>query len=73
MAEKESIIPPHGGYRKLKSYQIAQLIFDRRIRSRGDERLISSGRMLVQTMLAPIWLLCQALPRTVERIRIKAE
>jgi four helix bundle suffix protein len=32
MAEKETIIPAHGGYRKLKSYQIAQLIYDITVR-----------------------------------------
>ncbi len=26
--EREPLIQPHGGYRKLKSFQIAQLIYD---------------------------------------------
>lgn len=28
MPERESLIPKHGGYRRLKSFQIAQLIYD---------------------------------------------
>ncbi len=28
MAEKEPLIPKHGGYRKLKSFQVAQLAYD---------------------------------------------
>lgn len=26
--EKPAIIPPHGGYRKLKSYQTTEIIYD---------------------------------------------
>jgi hypothetical protein len=29
---KNSIIPPHGGYRKLKTFQLAQLIYDVTVR-----------------------------------------
>jgi four helix bundle suffix protein len=32
MAERERLIGPHGGYRKLKSFQIAQLIYDVTVR-----------------------------------------
>jgi hypothetical protein len=32
MIEKEPLIPKHGGYRKLKSFQIAQLIYDVTVR-----------------------------------------
>lgn len=28
MAGSESLIPKHGGYRKLKSFQVAQLVYD---------------------------------------------
>ena len=28
MVEKEPLIPKHGGYRKLKSFQVAQLVYD---------------------------------------------
>jgi hypothetical protein len=29
----EALIPEHGGYRKLKSFQVAQLVWRRRIRT----------------------------------------
>ena len=32
MAEREKLIPPHGGYRKLKSFQVAQLAYDVTVR-----------------------------------------
>ena len=28
MPDREPLIPPHGGYRKLKSFQVAQLVYD---------------------------------------------
>jgi restriction system protein len=28
MAEESKIIPPHGGYQKLKSYQMAEIVYD---------------------------------------------
>ncbi|RMD97072.1 MAG: four helix bundle protein, partial [Calditrichaeota bacterium] len=28
MQEDDTLIPKHGGYRKLKSFQIAQLVYD---------------------------------------------
>ena len=28
MAESEKLIPKHGGYRKLKSFQVSQLLYD---------------------------------------------
>ena len=28
MAEPEKLIPPHGGYRKLKSFHVARLVYD---------------------------------------------
>lgn len=31
-SEPEKIIPPHGGYRKLKSFQVAQLAYDVTVR-----------------------------------------
>ncbi len=33
-AEKENLIPIHGGYRKLKSFQIAQLVYEDFLRQR---------------------------------------
>lgn len=32
MVEKEPLIPKHGGYRKLKSFQVAQLVYDVTVR-----------------------------------------
>ncbi len=32
MSEAEGLIPQHGGYRKLKSFQVAELIFDVTVR-----------------------------------------
>lgn len=32
MAELEPLIPKYGGYRKLKSFQIAQLVYDVTVR-----------------------------------------
>lgn len=32
MAEREALISKHGGYRKLKSFQIAQLVYDVTVR-----------------------------------------
>jgi len=31
-SEPEQLIPAHGGYRKLKSFQVAQLIYDVTVR-----------------------------------------
>ncbi|MCD4814749.1 four helix bundle suffix domain-containing protein [bacterium] len=39
MLEKEPLIPKHGGYRKLKSFQVAQLVYD--ITTRFCDRYIS--------------------------------
>jgi hypothetical protein len=32
MAENEPLIPKHGGYRKLKRFQVAQLVYDMTVR-----------------------------------------
>jgi hypothetical protein len=32
MTEQDPLIPKHGGYRKLKSFQIAQLVYDVTVR-----------------------------------------
>ncbi|MDD2606020.1 MAG: four helix bundle protein, partial [Desulfobacteraceae bacterium] len=32
MVEKEPLIPKHGGYRRLKSFQVAQLVYDVTVR-----------------------------------------
>ena len=31
-ASPASLLPPHGGYRKLKSFQVAQLVYDLTVR-----------------------------------------
>jgi four helix bundle suffix protein len=59
MAKRESLIPPHGGYRKLKTFQIAQLIYDMTVRfcqryvdkkSRTYDQMIQSARSGVQNI-----------------------
>lgn len=57
--EKEELIPKHGGYRKLKSFQIAQLIYDLTVRfceryvdkySRTRDQMIQAARSGVQNI-----------------------
>jgi len=59
MTEKEPLIPKHGGYRKLKSFQIAQLVYDvtarfcdRYIdrRSRTHDQMVQAARSGVQNI-----------------------
>jgi four helix bundle protein len=59
MSEKESLIPKHGGYRKLKSFQIAQLVYDVTIRfcdryidkrSRTHDQMVQAARSGVQNI-----------------------
>jgi four helix bundle suffix protein len=59
MIEKEPLIPKHGGYRKLKSFQIAQLIYDVTVRfcelyvdrfSRTRDQMVQAGRSGVQNI-----------------------
>jgi hypothetical protein len=56
MADQEPLIPKHGGYRKLKSFQIAQLVYDVTVRfcdryiekrSRTHDSMIQTARRLV--------------------------
>jgi len=51
--EKESLIPPHGGYRDLLSFQMAEIVFDATIsfcnrfidrRSRTHDQMVQSAR-----------------------------
>jgi hypothetical protein len=35
--EKEPLIPKHDGYRKLKSFQVAQLVYDVTVRRKGKD------------------------------------
>jgi four helix bundle suffix protein len=59
MPEREPLIPKHGGYRKLKSFQIAQLIYDVTVRfcdryvdrrSRTHDQMVQAARSGVQNI-----------------------
>lgn len=59
MAEHEPLIPKHGGYRKLKSFQIAQLVYDITVRfcdryierrSRTHDQMVQAARSGVQNI-----------------------
>ena len=55
----EPLIPPHGGYRKLKSFQVAQLAYDVTVRfcdryidkrSRTHDQMVQAARSGVQNI-----------------------
>lgn len=59
MAEPEKLIPVHGGYRKLKSFQVAQLAYDVTVRfcdryierrSRTHDQMVQAARSGVQNI-----------------------
>jgi len=59
MSEPEKLIPPHGGYRKLKSFQMAQLAYDVTVRfcdrymerrSRTHDQMVQAARSGVQNI-----------------------
>ena len=59
MGEPESLIPKHGGYRKLKSFQLGQLIYDVTVRfaalyiergSRTRDQMVQAARSGVQNI-----------------------
>jgi four helix bundle suffix protein len=59
MDKKERLIPKHGGYRKLKTFQIAQLIYDMTVRfcelyihprSRTSDQMIQAARSGAQNI-----------------------
>ncbi len=59
MIEKESLIPKHGGYRNLKSFQLAQLVYDVTVRfcdlyisrrSRTHDQMVQAARSGVQNI-----------------------
>jgi four helix bundle suffix protein len=59
MVEHEPLIPKHGGYRKLKSFQIAQLVYDLTVRfceryvdrfSRTRDQMVQAARSGVQNI-----------------------
>ncbi len=59
MAEREALIPKHGGYRRLKSFQVAQLVYDLTVRfcdryvdrrSRTRDQMVQAARSGVQNI-----------------------
>ena len=59
MINDESLIPKHGGYRKLKSFQVAQLVYDVTVRfcdryvdhrSRTHDQIVQAARSGVQNI-----------------------
>ncbi len=59
MAEQEPLIPKHGGYRKLKTFRIAQLVYDVTVRfcdryiekrSRTHDQMVQAARSGVQNI-----------------------
>ena len=59
MFKKESLIPKHGGYRKLKGFQVAQLVYDVTVRfcdryidrrSRTHDQMVQAARSGVQNI-----------------------
>ena len=58
MAEPERLIPRHGGYRRLKSFQVAQLVYDVTVRfcgyidrrSRTCDQMVQAARSGVQNI-----------------------
>ena len=59
MLEQEPLIPRHGGFRKLKSFQVAQLVYDVTVRfceryvdrfSRTKDQMVQAARSGVQNI-----------------------
>lgn len=59
MTDDEGLIPKHGGYRKLKSFQVAQLVYDVTVRfcdryidrrSRTHDQMVQAARSGVQNI-----------------------
>ena len=59
MSERQSLVPKHGGYRRLKSFQMAQLVYDLTMRfceryvdrfSRTRDQMIQAARSGVQNI-----------------------
>jgi four helix bundle suffix protein len=59
MSEPEKLIPPHGGYRNLKSFQVAQLAYDVTVRfcnryiekrNRTHDQMVQAARSGVQNI-----------------------
>src|SRR6267154_3401004 len=59
MTELEKLIPPHGGYRNLKSFQVSQLVYDVTVRfcdryiekrSRTHDQMVQAARSGAQNI-----------------------
>jgi four helix bundle suffix protein len=59
MRDKDDLIPPHGGYRKLRSFQCAQSVYDATVvfcdrfvdkRSRTHDQMVQAARSGVQNI-----------------------
>ena len=59
MADREPLVPKHGGYRKLKSFQVAQLVYDVSVRfcdryvsrrSRTHDQMVQAARSGAQNI-----------------------
>ena len=59
MTKPEGLLPPHGGYRKLRSFQSAQLVYDATVlfcdrfvdkRSRTHDQMVQAARSGVQNI-----------------------
>jgi len=59
MPHEQKLIPPHGGYRKLRSFQCAQLVYDATVtfcnrfvdkRSRTHDQMVQAARSGVQNI-----------------------
>jgi four helix bundle suffix protein len=59
MSTREPLLPPHGGYRKLRTFQVAQLIYDITVRfcnlyiarhSRTHDQMVQAARSGVQNI-----------------------
>jgi restriction system protein len=59
MTKSEGLLPPHGGYRKLRSFQAAQLVYDATVlfcdrfvdkRSRTHDQMVQAARSGVQNI-----------------------
>jgi hypothetical protein len=64
MSGAQRLIPPHGGYRKLRSFQCAQLVYDATVifcgrvidkRSRTHDQMVQAARSGVQNIAKAAW------------------
>jgi len=66
MNEPEKLIPLHGGYRKLKSFQVAQLAYDVTVRFQSTVSIKSTfAEISANGALALITVACSLLERQI--------